>query len=283
MSSYRTGEWGNTSSIVNTVGSSDYSCPGLNTEYGKSSEIPFYYNPKSKSRRTTIVIAVCATIGSLLAIAGAILFGLWMRRRILAARWIEDGQDTFPRIFKNPDTIDSPDSFATFERKPPLPRSFATSSTPTTMSTPQTSQSAFYPGSMASPPGILNHPWSLHHAHSSNFSSDSTSKDCGNATTGSPNYLSLPDLPFPPITFKVTRSIDNDDTLQARTSNHNTSTQPHTAEVQPLEPDAEAEIIIQHRSGGGVVQELPPPYLDRSQKRLPPDPSSGSGTEGLAL
>jgi hypothetical protein len=280
-----TGQFGNTSLIVNTVGSSNYSCPGLGTTYGKSSEIPFYYNSGSKSKRTTIIIAVCATIGGLLAIIGVILFGLWMRRKIMAARWIKDGQDTFPRVFKNPDTIDSPDSFATYERKQPLPASLTT--TPTTMGTSKTSQSVFYPG--VPPPGIVTHP-SLHHAQSSNFSSDPNSEDRGSFITGSRNHLPLPDLPLPPITFNTdryaktqapaTRSTDDDKILRTPSSNPSIPDQPPTAGVQSLESDTEPDIIIQHRNGG-VVQELPPPYLDRSQKKLPPDDGADAGGSGL--
>lgn len=100
---------------------------------------------------------------------------------------------------------------------------------------------------------------------------------------GSPDYLPLPMLPLSPITFKVTHSNDNDDMLQTRSSNHNLSAQPHIAEAQLVEHNTEPDVIIQHRSGG-VVQELPPPYLDRLRKQLPPDPStSSSETQGLAL
>lgn len=38
---------------------------------------------------------------------------------------------------------------------------------------------------------------------------------------------------------------------------------------QSIDPDAQPDIIIQHRDGG-IVQELPPPYLDRSRGRPPP-------------
>jgi hypothetical protein len=278
-----TGQWGNTSSVVNTVGSANYSCPGLITGYGSSSQIPFYWKSRSKSNHTTIITAVCATVGSLLVVIGAIFFAIWMRRRIRAARWIEDGQDTFPRVFKNPDTIDSPDSFLTLERKKPLPASAGTSITPTAMSTPQASGAVFDPWSLVPPPGIPNHPRPLHQAHSFNLSSSSTSKDRGNAMIGSPDYLPLPKLPLSPITLEVTHSNDNDDMLQTRSSNQNLSAQPHIAEAQLVEHNTEPDVIIQHRSGG-VVQELPPPYLDRLRKQLPPDPStSGSETQGLAL
>lgn len=39
--------------------------------------------------------------------------------------------------------------------------------------------------------------------------------------------------------------------------------------VVPLDPDVQPDIIIQHRDGGGsgVVQELPPPYVDPDQRR----------------
>lgn len=283
MPSYRTGQWGNTSSVVNTVGSANYSCLGRNTEYGSSSQIPFYWNSGSKSNHATIIAAVCATIGSLLIIIGAIFFALWMRRRIKTALWIDDGQDTFPRVFKNPDTIDSPDSFVTSERKRPLPTSAGTSITPTAMGIPQASGAVFDPWSLVPPPGIPNHPQPLHQAHSSNLSSNSTSKDRGNAMTDSPDYLPLPELPFSPVTLKVTRSNDNDDMLQTRSPSHNLSAQPHIAEAQPVEHNTEPDIIIQHRSGG-IVQELPPPYLNRLQKQLPPDPStSGSETQRHAL
>lgn len=273
--SHRTGQFGNTTSAVNTIGSPDYSCTGLVTRAGNSSEIPFYYDSGSKSKRATVIIAVCATIGGLLAVVATVLFGLYIRRRFMAARWIKDGQDTFPRVFKNPDTIDSPDSFTTLERKQPLPMS---TGTPTTMS----SQSMFYPGSLAPPPGIVNHPSSLHHAQSSNsFSGPSEGR--GSLATGSPYDLPSFDLPLPPITFNADRyakthapttpSIHDDNILPVPSSNNNIPGHSPNAGVQPLNSDTQPDIIIQHRSGG-VVQELPPPYLDRSQKPLPDSPDS---------
>lgn len=46
-----------------------------------------------------------------------------------------------------------------------------------------------------------------------------------------------------------------------------------------LDPDVQPDIIIQHRDGGaGVVQELPPPYVDRTQLK----PSSPLATSPLA-
>lgn len=43
---------------------------------------------------------------------------------------------------------------------------------------------------------------------------------------------------------------------------------PLAVEAQPLDPDTEPDIIIQHRDGG-VAQDLPPPYLDQSQTSPP--------------
>lgn len=48
-----------------------------------------------------------------------------------------------------------------------------------------------------------------------------------------------------------------------------------------MDPDVEPDIIIQHRDGG-VVQELPPPYLDRYRDRpplAPPPPDNTDVTE----
>ena len=62
-----------------------------------------------------------------------------------------------------------------------------------------------------------------------------------------------------------------------RSQNHTSLPSPSSgSQNQSIDPDAEPDIIIQHRDGG-VVQELPPPYLDRSRGR-PPPPNNNVGS-----
>lgn len=151
---HSTGQFGKSTSIVNTVGSANYSCVGHVSRAGHSSDIPFYYSSGSASKRTTIIVAVCLTIGGLLGIGGATLCGLWMRRKIMAARCIKDDQDILLEVFQRPDIIGSPDPFG------PLPELS---------------------------PGLVHHPWSQHAQTDSSVAL--TSQVCGNLTPDSPNYL----------------------------------------------------------------------------------------------
>jgi len=142
-----TGQFGRTTSFVNTIGSTDISCVGLITEPGNSSEIPIYPSSEPpKSKRTIIIVAVCVTTGTLLVI-GAALFGyrLHMRRKATVVCDIGDSQDLVPRAFQPLDTIDSCDPMVYSPLRPIY--SERKDNPLTGMSTPETVQSTSYSAS----------------------------------------------------------------------------------------------------------------------------------------
>lgn len=222
----------------------------------------------SKSERTTVIIAVCVTVGGLIAISAAVFLVFCMRRRAREARGIKDGQDTLPRVFKGPDTIDSPESFTMSPRRSTRSHKQQMSNG-TSTSLPEASQPASPSGSVIAPPGIPPntsnpHDPPQHHAQHSDVSPDPASQEQGSPTTS--------DLPLSPITFATNMRRIKRDTRTADSSIQHTSSlqlprRPFTA---PQGSGTEPNIIIQHRDGG-IVEELPPPYLDH---RPPPPPQS---------
>lgn len=245
----RTGQFGRTTPFIHTIGSG-LGCDGLETTPGNSSEIPFYSNSNS-SKRTTIIIAVCATIGGLIAITGATLFTL---RRILARRRRDD-QDTMPRAFEIQDKTEEHRQIA------PI----ASSST----SAPDPPQPASHSGGVGLP-FSSDDLWQQHNTQS--FQSfDPNIRGLRSPAIASHHHSPLADPSLTPITSNITqphrvrthshatRSADDEGARNTATSDHPTRGLPFAVQTQHLDPDTEPDIIIQHRDGG----DLPPPYLDR--------------------
>jgi hypothetical protein len=288
------GQFGNTTVLVNTIGSTNVSCVGLVSRAGNSTVISAA-NAKAKSeakksKRRTIIIAVCATIGSLIVISAA-LFALFLRRK-KRIRGIQDGQDTLARVFKE-DTIDAPESFT---QPSPSKQQMAQMTI-----SPDASPSTTASGSILPPPGIAvsNSQDSSSPQYAQTIPSDSTSQERGSPTAGSANTSNpnTPNTPLSPHSFdnngrhvktrtRSTRSTDDRRAGSSHPSSSNPSVplpgRPFTAGSQPLDPDTEPDIIIQHRDGG-TIQELPPPYLDHRDRDQPPLPlapvPSGSDAE----
>lgn len=304
----RSGKFGKTTTLVNTVGSTNVDCTGLVSKAGNSTQISAAASAaaaadkisRSKHRKT-VIAAVCATVGGLIIITGVILFVLWWRRK---HRGIQDGQDTLPRVFKE-DTIDSPESFAlspsSSSHKQQMleatPGSLADGSLPIVASR-----------TLMPPPGIVqsgsnaHDPSSQQHAQASSSNPNSPNHGGPASSPGS----SSPTAPISPLVFDTngrhaktrarSRSARSTDGSVRRAGSANASShpipplpnRPFTAGSQPLDPDTEPDIIIQHRDGG-IVQELPPPYLDHrdsdrdrrpSQPSPPPPPSPLQPPEG---
>jgi len=114
---YRTLQWGVSTPLANTVGSSDITCTGLVDHFHQSSNTPFYANGTSwngtvigspnpspsagtSSHKVTIII-VCAVLGALVVLGLLLFFGgrARMQRSVTT-------QDTAPRTFVPPLSID---------------------------------------------------------------------------------------------------------------------------------------------------------------------------------
>ena len=260
-----TGQWGNTTTLVNTVGSSDYSCTGLVSRVGNSSQIPFYYYPPPDKKRT-IGIAVGVTLGGIVVIAAAVFLVLRIRRQSRRARGIEDGQDTLPRVF-GPGNDSAMDPFvvpttqsnnSTLGNKRMMSQLMI--GTHGSASSGPSSDPATSP-----PPGITSY-------------SDSR-PDSGHSSTSI-------DRPLPAIPHRSPRPESRDSASTSNPYPHSPRHHTKAAEAQARPAGAaeeghssqaerrsaasnqrpfsgDADIIIQHRDGG-IVRELPPPYLDRS-------------------
>jgi hypothetical protein len=235
------GQFGVTTSLIHTIGSAS-GCNGLQTTAGNSSEIPFYSN-SSPSKRTTIIIAVCATIGGLLVITGATLFTL---RKALARR-MKDGQDTIPRVFDIQDKTEERRHVVSME-----------SSSTNALDPPQ---SASYSGRVERHPINPNDLWQQPNTHPFR-SFDLNPQGRENFATTSQNLSTSADLPLAPITLNTAHS--NDEARNAIASDPHIRISPFAVQTQHLDPDTEPDIIIQHRDAG----DLPPPYLDQLQSPL---------------
>jgi hypothetical protein len=233
---------------VNTIGSSDVGCDGLSSTTSNStqtsSSVGSSANTSSgaKSKHGTLVIALCATIGGLVAIIiAATVFILCMRKKVRAA---EGARDTLPRTFKELSNVEPLDSLprapVQSRRKQMIPETATTN-------LPAASTSSFPSTALMSPPGIVphteNHQDTSEQQQQQNFNSNQ-----GLIAFYNPAESPLSDIP-------VSEHTNLSDAAGI-------STRLFTSETQPLSPESEPDVIIQHRDGG-VVQEIPPPYLDR--------------------
>lgn len=279
---FRTGQFGKTTELVNTVGSSNVDCNGISSSSGHSSSSGSGYN----SKRTKMIIAICVTFGGIIAIGATLLFVLCMRRKFRTARGIESGQDTLPRVFKEPDTIEPSDTF--MSPATPFTRSQRKQSMSDNINTEnlhEGSPPAIPAGDVTPPPGIminLHEPSSQHYMQASHSSSDPTSQNISRPATGAgdpaPPENSSPISLNSPIVFNTNgrlvkiharpRSADDSETRHLISSHAPSQHMP--VRLVPNRPSDAEPVIIQHSDGGLV--ELPPPYLDHRDSEQQPSP-----------
>jgi len=292
-----TGQLGKTTPIVNTVGSANVSCPGLVSQPGQSSQI----RSSSISHHTAIIVAVCVTFGCLLLIFVTILY---LRRKM-------KGQDTRPRVFKNEDGNESPRmsllrpvhsntsyrSDPSYHSNPSDHKRAISVSDGTTTSFAGASSSTLsaQPEIVPYVPSFLESPMSTPRAGTSTSSLTPTSPNYSSSSSyiHTRNHSYYPSSPIPSNADRryaklaeAHRSTREDNIRWAGTalvspvaagrSRVPASSQSYSAENPGhIDPDTEPDIIIQHRDGG-VVQELPPPYLDHRSRRTPKNNDVGS-------
>jgi hypothetical protein len=257
------GQWGNSTVLVNTVGSSDYTCTGLVSKAGNSSQIPFYYTAPSDTKRRIIGVAVGVSLGSIAVIVGTVLVVLYMRRQSRRERGIEDGQDTLPRVFGNLGGTDyAADPFPAQSNTSSLANKRMMSQL--MIGSPGSTSSGPNSTSATSPSGIVRYNHSRH-------SSSSIDRPLPAVPLHSPRPNSRDSASTSPLSPSATRHYTKAAEAQARLTGGAEDVQPQAersgaaSNHRPFSRDGNigADIIIQHRDGG-VVQELPPPYLDRS-------------------
>jgi hypothetical protein len=247
----------------------------------------------------TTVAAVCLTIGVLVVLVASILFVLYMRRKIQMKHGIQDGQDTLPRVWNNEADDDSPRTalLSTLRvnrsyRKPPISSTmasslFAGSSTRHTYheivpyvprfdeSRPGHSAEIYTPTSYHPEDHLLPSP-----PHSPDYTTNHTAighsrpnslPTAGTSSDAERRYAKHADSHTSSRENNARRAA-----LALASSSTANRTQlpilnrPYSTDNRlPIDVDVEPDIIIQHRDGG-VVQELPPPYLDRSRDRPAP-------------
>jgi hypothetical protein len=169
-----------------------------------------------------------------------------MRKKVRAA---EDAQDTLPRTFKELNDVEPLDSLprapVQSRRKQMIPETAMTN-------LPAASASSFRLMAVMPSPGIVPH------TENHQDTSEQQQQQTFNSNQALVAFHNPAESPLSAI------PVSEDNLSDAAGSRNHISTRPFTSETQPLSPESEPDITIQHRDGG-VVQELPPPYLDRSQ------------------
>ncbi|KAK7679058.1 hypothetical protein QCA50_018002 [Cerrena zonata] len=284
------GQWGISTSPITPFGSTNVDCIGLVANSKTTAEVQKQEadaaqqlaDEKRHHRTTTILGAILGTLIPLLVIASAVFW--WWRRRKLQndhSRGIWDGQDTVVRAWDAP--APSPGSGQTEMRE-------ATS--PPFSSSPSSKSLTSYPGTM--PSGGHTVPL-LQQSSSGRSPSDywagTSSTSPSSADYSNANASSLGPPPTADLTPAQRKAFEaRGERFAALNPQGSSASLRHLASsssqlppgaspaVPPgmnmgsLDPDVQPDIIIQHRDGGsGVVQELPPPYIDRS---------AGAGSSG---
>lgn len=269
----RNGQWGFATSVVRTSGSSNTDCVGLVSSSQTQAQIASEAAARAhaaalaaKHRRTRIIAGV--VIGVVLSVLiGSAAWWCWRRKKAMASG-IWDGQDTTARAWDGHDTtprtrdveipsmgefvatrnasrhvkLASTDSVTASGRLPLLsatpdieqPQS-GSSARAAVDSTPSTASPDYSPQSM---PLRQNRKADIPHR-----SSDSS------------NTPQLPPLHFPQLAVPALGVASPHPGVDRSHSSLNLG-------LSLMDPDVQPDIIIQHRDGG-VVHELPPPYLDR--------------------
>ncbi|KAF5350917.1 hypothetical protein D9758_010497 [Tetrapyrgos nigripes] len=251
-----TGRWAFGSPVINPLGVSD--CVGLVSSSGNATELDQAQKEaedaaaRNKSNRKTAIIAGVLVPVLALLIGGGIIAFYIRRRRHRMAKEINMGPlDTIPKPFIDEGQILSINSFLDTH----------SNTSPRTPKTP--------PG----PPGLVGHTVQNSVASSEPFdpyntTEHSSTRPNSSSSSGRPGFNSFPSSSVrrPSANGKAAEAAMSrsarSDVSNPSTSQAGPSLPPNTTLIPS--PDGDGEYIIQHRDGGGVVRELPPPYADRS-------------------
>lgn len=283
-----TGRWGASTSTVRTQGSSIVDCIGLVTSSKTSQEIQAEAVARAaaaeaarKRHKTQVVIgAVLGVTLPLLCIGVAYLVWRWRKKRQEDInRGIWDGQDTTIRAWELPARPAHPDD--DMRQMGALPTPW----TPTENKSSYTTNTSWGSQSGITAP-LLPGNYGTHQSSDSSGSvadgriglslSQSSTGPSGSSGFSGPQHLSQPSTTQDGMLSARQRKM-----LEARTGSSLSSParsgvnlpalppgaqppipQGAQAYAAALDPDVRPDIIIQHRDGG-IVHELPPPYVDR--------------------
>ncbi|THU98540.1 hypothetical protein K435DRAFT_856547 [Dendrothele bispora CBS 962.96] len=273
-----TGRWASGTPFVVPSGSTDINCVGLVSTPGNATQLDQAQHEaeeaaaeRSRShKRAAIIAGVLVPVLVLLIGAGAIYY--IRRRRLRQLREINMGPlDTSPKPFTDEGQVLSVNSF--LDSRP--------NTSPRTPKTP--------PG----PPGLGHGTQnSMSHTGSESFdpysmtesiAAGSSTRPNSSSSAGRPGFTTFPSTsvlrPGGKAAEAAMSRSDFSGTNGSQTygeshllldSNNgwpSGSTSQNAQSTVIQSPDNQGEYIIQHRDGGGVVRELPPPYADRISRQ----------------
>ena len=267
-------------------GSANVDCVGLVSSSGNSTIIKEQEDAAAAAvkarKRKSIIIGVCVTLAGLILIAGTVLVVLHKRKR--QQEWEQEyGPDTTARQFEERDdgqVLTIPPSTPGNLRSPKSgsapPSAALTSSNyagaptfdPYRSVRESSSGQQLSAVSSSNTPGFSNTPIPIRRSQKGlEAGLPSPQSD----TSGRPGSAVSADSRAP---LTMTRSSSaqasgSDQTTPPPSRSNNAAWPTRSASLQAsgVNPDTPldgADIIYQHRDGGGVVRELPPPYADRN-------------------
>lgn len=272
----RTGQWGVSSNTVRTTGSSDTTCVGLVSSSQTTAQIQQEAQARAQaaakaSRQHTLHLALGLALGlgvpAVLGIALLFYFYCRPRKNPHEQRGIWDDEDAEPRPWHPPgDQAEMREADAASQY----------------VSTPRSNKSGFAaPDSPSAtpfmqvtpiPPVYFDRELEQAGVSVASASASRSSQSQSEPSTSAPDSAkarkyreALQDRQHAPDS-----SSRGPQLVSPRPIRMNTLPPPLLG--AELDPEAQPDIIIQHRDGGsGIVQELPPPYADRSATRVPTD------------
>lgn len=287
-----TGQWGISTTIVKTTGSNDTTCPGVETVSETSQQFQAQEaadnvaTPHHSKTQAGVIAGVVVGLMVLLILLGVLIWW-WRRRRNRREAGIMDGQDTHPRTWEplpSPRSETAPNPFmAEVRSSPSLPHKLMldlgpeiTSTAP--LITPPFNISVLSPEGSPLREGLSTLPRVGGYRFPTRSASMNSTSPAETRLEKSLRILGGRSQTLPPH--------QNSPYIRTITSSTALSTSPRSSQrsfprpsggsvlagsaisIQSpqsvhLAAERSPDIIIQHLDGG-LVEELPPPYLDRS-------------------
>jgi len=254
------GQYANGTGMVSTQGSSNVDCIGLVSVSGNSTQMAQEAAQEAAaaaaatSKRNHIIIGVVVGVFALVFLLVASLWFMARKRRRDGR--IPVGQDTRPRMFEVEESI--PVSSFPFIQPDSRHSSHKTLMTGSPRAAHPSDPQEASSSNSTSAGGISP----AHSQDPTNTSPYYTSQFPMNAAAASPDRSSP--RRKNKAYMRAARSV-GEALSPASPASGVRSQPPNSPGHEPLDTEIEPDIIIQHRDGG-VVQELPPPYADRSRR-----------------
>lgn len=288
QTSNRTGAWGISTSTVQTTGNTNTSCVGLVSSSKTSAEIAKEAqdrqnaaNEAESQRHLRLILGIVFGLGVPLVIGLAVLFYLYQRRRRLGPDngiWDVTDHNAMPRPWfpNNATEMREVDAASQVVSTPGSKHSgYATPGSPSSMPFMQVTPI---------PPIYFDHEIAQSSVAGSPPTTATASAYASPSGSGSTSAYSQGRPPRTPPASAQVLDARLRKAREARQGRPQASSQGSLHQAGPsgavpphlvaaaLDPETQPDIIIQHRDGG-VVQELPPPYMDRARG---PSPAPGA-------